>query len=199
MFRGNPALTTLSMWPNVRRGEKTWIFPFQQEADIAFNSALDYELAVLKPLVEPLLAEVKAAPPSTPRRAACRLPRQLPRRLGLPGPADVHPARVHRPQRVPVLTQRDRLSRCGHRGRPSRPFGEGLGESLRDLRSLCTTNPPRGFRFSEAAQRSSSLRSAWAEKPPIRALRARTGTSLPSTRTRFAPSRISRPRVPAAW
>ncbi len=59
MFRGNSALTTLSMWPSVRRGEKTWIFPYQQEADTVFNSALDYELAVLKPLVEPLLSEVK--------------------------------------------------------------------------------------------------------------------------------------------
>jgi uridine kinase len=58
-FRGHDALTTMSMWPNVRRGEKTWIFPFQKEADIAFNSALDYELSVLKPLVDPLLAEVK--------------------------------------------------------------------------------------------------------------------------------------------
>ncbi len=59
MFRGNDALKTLAMWPNVRRGEKKWVFPFQQQADIAFNSALDYELAVLKPMVEPLLAEVK--------------------------------------------------------------------------------------------------------------------------------------------
>lgn len=58
-FRGNSALTTLSMWPSVRRGERTWIFPFQNQADIAFNSALDYELAVLKPFVEPLLAEIK--------------------------------------------------------------------------------------------------------------------------------------------
>ncbi|MBU0678214.1 MAG: nucleoside kinase [Verrucomicrobia bacterium] len=58
-FRGNTALTTLNMWPSVRRGEKKWIFPHQQEADIAFNSALDYELGVLKPLAEPLLAEVK--------------------------------------------------------------------------------------------------------------------------------------------
>jgi uridine kinase len=58
-FRGNPALETLRMWPSVRRGEKKWIFPYQQEADIAFNSALDYELAVLKPRAEPLLAEVK--------------------------------------------------------------------------------------------------------------------------------------------
>ena len=58
-YRGNSALATLNMWPGVRRGEKTWIFPYQQEADIAFNSALDYELAILKPFVEPLLAEVK--------------------------------------------------------------------------------------------------------------------------------------------
>ena len=68
-FRGNSALTTLSMWPNVRHGEKTWIFPFQQEADMAFNSALDYELAVLKPLAEPLLTEVK---PSHPQYAETR-------------------------------------------------------------------------------------------------------------------------------
>ena len=59
MFRGNTALMTLKMWPNVRRGEKKWIFPFQQEADIALNTALDYELAVLKRLAEPLLLEVK--------------------------------------------------------------------------------------------------------------------------------------------
>jgi uridine kinase len=69
MFRGNPALATLKMWPSVRRGEKTWIFPFQKEADIAFNSALDYELAVLKPFVEPALAEVK---PSDPQYAEAR-------------------------------------------------------------------------------------------------------------------------------
>ena len=59
MFRGNNALTTLKMWPSVRRGEKRWVFPFQDQADVAFNSALDYELAVLKPMVEHILAEVK--------------------------------------------------------------------------------------------------------------------------------------------
>ncbi len=68
-FRGNPALVTLNMWPSVRRGEKKWIFPFQHEADIAFNSALDYELAVLKPFVEPLLAEIK---PHHPQYAEAR-------------------------------------------------------------------------------------------------------------------------------
>lgn len=68
-FRGHSALTTMKMWPSVRRGEKTWIFPFQEEADIAFNSALDYELAVLKPFAEPLLAEVK---PDDPQYAEAR-------------------------------------------------------------------------------------------------------------------------------
>ncbi len=58
-FRGNTALTTLKMWPKVRAGEKKWIFPYQQHADVAFNSALDYELAVLRPYAEPLLSEVK--------------------------------------------------------------------------------------------------------------------------------------------
>lgn len=58
-FRGHSALTTFTMWPSVRRGEKLWIFPFQEEADVVFNSALDYELAVLKPFAEPLLSEVK--------------------------------------------------------------------------------------------------------------------------------------------
>jgi uridine kinase len=68
-YRGNSALKTLGMWPSVRQGERTWIFPYQQAADIAFNSALDYELAVLKPLVEPLLAEVK---PHHPQYAEAR-------------------------------------------------------------------------------------------------------------------------------
>jgi uridine kinase len=57
--RGNSALTTLRMWPVVRRGEKRWVFPYQERAEAVFNSALDYELAVLKPLAEPLLMEVK--------------------------------------------------------------------------------------------------------------------------------------------
>jgi uridine kinase len=68
-FRGHSALETLKMWPMVRRGENTWIFPFQQEADATFNSALDYELAVLKPFVEPLLMQIK---PSEPEYAESR-------------------------------------------------------------------------------------------------------------------------------
>ena len=58
-YRGHTALDTLRLWPSVRRGEKRWIFPFQREADATFNSALDYELAVLKPKVEPLLMQIK--------------------------------------------------------------------------------------------------------------------------------------------
>lgn len=69
LFRGNSALTTLRMWPSVRRGEKKWIFPFQERADAMFNSALDYELAVLKAFADPLLMEVK---PSEPEYAEAR-------------------------------------------------------------------------------------------------------------------------------
>ena len=45
------------MWPSVRKGEEENIFPYQEEADAMFNSALIYELAVLKQYVEPLLLE----------------------------------------------------------------------------------------------------------------------------------------------
>lgn len=58
-FRGYDATETLNLWENVRRGEKDNIFPYQEGADIMFNSALGYELAVLKPLVEPLLQQVR--------------------------------------------------------------------------------------------------------------------------------------------
>ena len=47
------------MWPSVRRGEERNIFPFQDTADVGFNSALDYELGVLKKHAEPLLLTVK--------------------------------------------------------------------------------------------------------------------------------------------
>jgi len=53
--RGSSAKRTIEMWPSVRRGEEKYIFPFQEEADAMFNSALIYELAVLKPYAEPLL------------------------------------------------------------------------------------------------------------------------------------------------
>ncbi|MDR2758246.1 MAG: nucleoside kinase, partial [Spirochaetaceae bacterium] len=58
-FRGNSAVGTIKMWPSVQRGERKHIFPFQNAADMAFNSALDYELAVLKFYADPLLRLVK--------------------------------------------------------------------------------------------------------------------------------------------
>ena len=57
-FRGHSALDTLKMWPNVRRGEERNIFPYQEEADVMFNSALIYEIPVLKIFAESLLAQV---------------------------------------------------------------------------------------------------------------------------------------------
>jgi uridine kinase len=62
-YRGYSATDTIKRWDSVRRGEKRWIFPFQEHADVMFNSALVYELGVLKPLAEPLLLQVK---PRTP-------------------------------------------------------------------------------------------------------------------------------------
>lgn len=53
--RGTKARDTIRMWPSVRRGEEENIFPFQEEADAMFNSALAYELSVLKQYAEPLL------------------------------------------------------------------------------------------------------------------------------------------------
>lgn len=57
-FRGHSALETIRHWPSVRRGEERNIFPFQEDADVMFNSALVYELAVLKPHAEPLLRAI---------------------------------------------------------------------------------------------------------------------------------------------
>ena len=56
--RGNGPLRTFELWTGVRSGEEKYIFPFQEEADIMFNSALVYELAVLKKYIVPLLEEV---------------------------------------------------------------------------------------------------------------------------------------------
>lgn len=53
--RGYGARATIQMWTSVRRGEEPNIFPFQDSADVVFNSALIYEIALLKPYIEPLL------------------------------------------------------------------------------------------------------------------------------------------------
>ncbi|MDR2385275.1 MAG: nucleoside kinase [Tannerella sp.] len=57
-FRGYSAKQTISMWKNVRRGEDKWIFPYQENADETFNSAMIYELAALRKYAEPVLNEV---------------------------------------------------------------------------------------------------------------------------------------------
>ena len=56
--RGTSARETIAMWPSVRRGESENIFPYQEEADVMFNSALLYELSVLKLYAEPLLFQI---------------------------------------------------------------------------------------------------------------------------------------------
>ena len=56
--RGTGAADTIARWPSVRRGEERHIFPYQEEADVMFNSSLFYELAVLKPFATPLLREI---------------------------------------------------------------------------------------------------------------------------------------------
>jgi len=57
--RGYTALDTIRRWDSVRSGEKRWIFPHQEHADVMFNSALVHELSVLKPFAEPLLYQIE--------------------------------------------------------------------------------------------------------------------------------------------
>ncbi len=64
LFRGHPATRTLEMWGAVRRGEARGIFPFQEEADVIFNSALVYEPAVLRVFAERFLLEVPREHPT---------------------------------------------------------------------------------------------------------------------------------------
>ena len=61
--RGNNALRTLQMWPSVRRGEEKHIFPYQENANVMFNSSLFYELSVLRAVAEPALREVPDTAP----------------------------------------------------------------------------------------------------------------------------------------
>ena len=61
--RGYTATQTISQWESVRRGEKKYIFPYQENADAMFNSALVYELSAIKPLAEPILRQVPHGTP----------------------------------------------------------------------------------------------------------------------------------------
>jgi uridine kinase len=58
LFRGTPPEQTMAMWASVRRGEERYIFPFQEKADAMFNSALAYELAIMKKYVYPQLLSI---------------------------------------------------------------------------------------------------------------------------------------------
>lgn len=62
-YRGYSALDTIRRWPSVRSGEDKWIFPYQEEADMMFNSALLFELAVLRDEVLPVLEQVPEREP----------------------------------------------------------------------------------------------------------------------------------------
>ena len=57
-YRGVSALETIRRWPSVRAGENKWIFPYQENADAMFNTAMLFELAVIKSQAEPLLEQV---------------------------------------------------------------------------------------------------------------------------------------------
>ena len=62
-FRSYPALQTIKTWYSVNRGERKYIFPYQEEADVMFNSSLIYELSVLKDYAIPLLKEIDESNP----------------------------------------------------------------------------------------------------------------------------------------
>ncbi|AEE97529.1 uridine kinase family protein [Mahella australiensis] len=66
-FRGADASRTLQIWPSVRAGEERNIFPYQEEADVMFNSSLAYEIPLLKRYVEPLLKEIGTDDPQYSR------------------------------------------------------------------------------------------------------------------------------------
>ena len=61
--RATSAKDTIAMWDSVRRGENKYIFPFQESADVMFNSSFLYELAVIKPYVQPLLFQITPEDP----------------------------------------------------------------------------------------------------------------------------------------
>ena len=85
LTRSTSARETIAMWPSVRRGEKKYIFPFQDQADALFNSALIYEFAVLKLYAEPVLFQVPEDAPEYPE--ARRLLKFLDYFIGMPSDA----------------------------------------------------------------------------------------------------------------
>ncbi len=92
--RGSDARSTLSRWASVRRGEERHIFPYQENADVMFNSSLFYELSMLRPLAEPILREVPDTVPEYDE--ARRLMQFLDNFLPLYDTKDVPPTSVLR-------------------------------------------------------------------------------------------------------
>ncbi len=93
LFRGHSALDTLRMWPNVRKNEEKHIFPYQENADVMFNSSLVYEMAVLKLYADAMLEQVT---PDNPEYAdAVRLLSILSHFLGIM-PTEVPPTSILR-------------------------------------------------------------------------------------------------------
>ncbi len=72
-YRGYSAEETINRWPSVRAGEEKWIFPYQENADAMFNSALLFEFSVLKSHIDPILYQVPESSPAFSE--ACRLQR----------------------------------------------------------------------------------------------------------------------------
>lgn len=62
-YRNYSAIDTISRWPSVRKGEDKWIFPYQENADVMFNSAMMYEFAALRRYAEPILSQVAHSAP----------------------------------------------------------------------------------------------------------------------------------------
>ena len=87
-YRGTSAKETIARWNSVRQGEESFIFPYQEEADAMFNSALIYELAVLKQYAEPLLYAVPMD--CEEYQEAKRLLKFLDYFLGIPGDSIPH-------------------------------------------------------------------------------------------------------------
>ncbi len=92
--RGNDALKTLNLWNSVRAGEEKNIFPFQEEADVMFNSALVYELAVLKKYASPLLKSIDRS--KSEYREARRLLSFLQYFVSIEEEADIPPTSILR-------------------------------------------------------------------------------------------------------
>ena len=101
--RGADALSTLSRWASVRRGEEKHIFPYQENADIMLNSSLFYEISVLRPFAEKILREGPDTVPEYDGAAHAQVPRQLHPHRARRGPAHVDPARIHRRQQFSIL------------------------------------------------------------------------------------------------